>query len=83
MIRSFPKIFVCFATLLILGISAHAEVTGSIFGSIVDPSGAAVPNATVMSETSGNWFVSPGSDGRLGQLRVLKRSGGRELLSSG
>ena len=47
MIRSFPKIFACLATLLILGISAHAEVTGSIFGSIVDPSGAAVPNATV------------------------------------
>ena len=48
MIRSFPKIFACLATLLILGISAHAEVTGSIFGSIADPSGAAVPNATVM-----------------------------------
>jgi hypothetical protein len=44
-IRSFPKIFACLATLLILGISAHAEVTGSIFGSIADPSGAAVPNA--------------------------------------
>ena len=48
MIRSFPKIFACLATLLIVGISAHAEVTGSIFGSIVDPSGAAVPNASVM-----------------------------------
>jgi hypothetical protein len=46
--RSFHKILTCFATLLILGSSLHAEVTGSIFGAILDPSGAAVPNATVI-----------------------------------
>ncbi len=47
MTRSFPKVLICLSTLLILGSSLHAEVTGSIFGAILDPSGAAVPNATV------------------------------------
>ena len=47
MTRSFLKVLICFATLLILGSSLHAEVTGSIFGTILDPSGATVPNATV------------------------------------
>jgi hypothetical protein len=46
-IRSFHKVLACLATLLILGSSLHAEVTGSIFGAMLDPSGAAVPNATV------------------------------------
>jgi hypothetical protein len=46
-IRSFLKVLICLSTLLILGSSLHAEVTGSILGSILDPSGAAVPNATV------------------------------------
>jgi hypothetical protein len=45
--RSFLKVLICLSTLLILGSSLHAEVTGSILGAIVDPSGAAVPNATV------------------------------------
>lgn len=47
MTRSFLKVLICLSTLLILGSSLHAEVTGSILGAIVDPSGAAVPNATV------------------------------------
>ncbi len=47
MIRSFLKVLAYLSALLILGSSLHAEVTGSISGIIVDPSGAAVPNATV------------------------------------
>jgi hypothetical protein len=45
--RSFHKIFTCLATLLILGSSLYAEVTGSIFGTVVDSSGASVPKASV------------------------------------
>jgi len=45
--RSFLKALTCFVSLLVLGSSLHADVTGSIFGAVTDPSGATVPNASV------------------------------------
>jgi hypothetical protein len=45
--RSFLKAITCFVSLLVLGSSLHADVTGSIFGTVTDPSGATLPNASV------------------------------------
>lgn len=47
MTRSFLKAITCFVSLLVLGSSLHADVTGSIFGTVTDPSGATLPNASV------------------------------------
>ena len=45
--RFFLKAVTCFVSLLVLGSSLHADVTGSIFGAVTDPSGATVLNASV------------------------------------
>ncbi len=47
------SLFRTFAALAVISFSLHGQVTGRIIGTVVDPSGSSVPNATVSLYLSG------------------------------